>query len=844
MIALPRSLHLTSNFPLARGRDLPRSNVHCFNVLTYMFQNYLKVALRNLTKHKGYSFINIVGLAIGVACFVLIMLYVQDERSFDRYHSNADQTYRIVEIIEGAEESASQPFPVAETLKNDYDDLVASTARFFNLQAPSVTLSYEPPGAEPRRFNEPRFFFTDSTVFDVFDFVLVRGNPATVLAEPNTILLTESMVEKYFGAEDPIGKTIQFSGQFNINFEVVGVLQDTPKNSHFEFDFLASMATMDAFSPNGRFQGTNWYWNPVWTYITLAPNADPATLEAQFPGFVEQYFPEQIKSQVRLYLQPLTDIHLHSRLDFEIRPNSDAAYVYIFSAIAFFVLLIACINFMNLTTARSAKRAREVGMRKVMGAVHGQLIRQFLGESTLLAVLGVLVAIPMIYGALPVLNAFSGKALAFDPVSNVLLVFGLLALAFLIGGLSGLYPAFFLAAFRPAQVLKGTIKVGSADAATWFRKGLVVTQFTISIVLIVGTVIAFQQLDYLRNKKLGFDKEQVVFIPTQLTNFTQQYRAFKSEALQHTNIRSLTVVEDVIGKKYQTETYQPEGRTDPQQFPRLTVHDDFIETFGLTMAAGRGFSEAFPADSSESILINESMVQTLDWGSAEEAIGKRIQLRNQNRRVVGVVQDYHYASLHQAIGPFVIERYFNPGQFSFFGRYAAVRIAPNDVSGTLAYLEGLWNRMVPNRAFEYFFLDDDLDALYKAEMTLGNVATAFSFLAIFVACLGLFGMASYTTEQRTKEIGVRKVMGATVPSIVMLLSQESVKLVGVAFVIACPVAFFAINTWLQSFAFQTSLGVVPFVIAGALVLAIAWLTVSLQTVKAALVNPAQSLQYE
>lgn len=809
-----------------------------------MFKNYLKVALRNLTKHKGYSFINIVGLAIGVACFVLIMLFVQDERSYDRYHSNADRTYRIVEIIEGAEESASQPFPVAETLKNDYADLVEHTTRFFNLQAPSVTFAYEPPNGEARRFNERRFFFTDSTVFDVFDFELLRGNPATALAEPNRILLTESTVEKYFGDDDPIGKTIQLTAQFTINFEVVGVLADTPRNSHFEFDFLASMATMDAFSPNGRFQGNNWYWNPAWTYITLAENADPATLEAQFPSFVEQYFPEQIRSQVRLYVQPLTDIHLHSRLDFEIRPNSDIAYVYIFSAIAFFVLLIACINFMNLTTARSAKRAREVGMRKVMGAVQGQLIRQFLGESTLLAVLGVLVAIPMIYAALPVLNAFSDKALAFDPIGNVILVLGLITLALLIGGLSGLYPAFFLAAFRPAQVLKGTIKVGGANAATWFRKGLVATQFTISIVLIVGTVMAFQQLDYLRNKTLGFDTEQVILIPTQLTNFTQQYSAFKSEALQHTNIHEMTVVEDVIGRRYQTETYQPEGRTDPQQFPRLTVHDDFVDTFGFTMAAGRGFSEDFPADSSSAIIINESMVQYLGWGTPEDAIGKRVQMRGQNRQVVGVVEDYHYASLHQAIGPFVIERYFNQGQFSFFGRYAAIRIGQNDVPGTLAYLEGLWNRMVPTRAFEYFFLDDDLDALYKAEMRLGNVATAFSFLAILVACLGLFGMASYTTEQRTKEIGVRKVLGASVSSIVMLLSQESVKLVGVAFVVACPIAFFAVSRWLQSFAFQTSIGVWPFIIAGVLVLAIAWLTVSMQTLKAALVNPAQSLQYE
>ena len=583
------------------------------------------------------------------------------------------------------------------------------------------------------------------------------------------------------------------------------MLADVPENSHFQFDFLISMATLNAQSPNGNFQNQNWYWNPCWTYIKLAENVQPRQVEAVFPAMVAQYYPEQIKETTSMYLQPLTDIHLHSRLDYEIGPNSDVAYVYIFSVIAMFVLLIACINFMNLSTARSAQRAREVGVRKSIGALRFQLIRQFLGESVLSAILSGIVAIPLIYAALPLLNGFSGKQLSLDLTGDPVIWGILLGVPLVVGVLSGMYPALFLSAFNPATVLKGTFVSRRANAAVWLRQALVSMQFVISIILIACTIVAFRQLDYMRNKNLGFDKEQVILVPIQLTPFTQHFAAFKSEAEQFPNILDVTVVEDVPGSKYQTDNFQPEGFTDPQQFPRLLVHDDFVETFGMDLAAGREYSEDFPADSANSIMINESMVQHLGWGSPAEAVGRHIVGGGggpngaPSRTVIGVLKDFHYASLRQEIGPFVIERYFNSGVFGFFGRYLAVRIAPNDVEGTLAFLEDQWDRYVPTRSFEYFFLDTRLDAMYKSEATLGKVATTFSILAILVACLGLFGMASFSAERRTKEIGVRKVMGASAGRIVLLLSSESVKLVGLAFLLAAPVAYLAVTKWLQTF---------------------------------------------
>jgi len=808
-----------------------------------MLRNYLTVAYRNLLRSSGYAFINITGLAIGIACCVLILMYVRDELSYDRFHTQADRIYRVVEMIEGAEESSSQPYPVGETLASDFPHLVETFVRFFNLQAPTLTVEYEPATGDVQRYNESRFFFVDSTLFDVFDFELLRGDERTALAKPNSVLLTETMARKYFGEEDPLGKILRVESQFDLY--VTGILADTPSNAHFAFDFLASLSTLrPAFPP--QFLHQNWYWNPCWTYVLLREHVRPEALEAQFPGFVQQYFPEMIKSQVRMYLQPLTDIHLHSRLDFEITPNSDIVYVYIFSAVALFILLIACINFMNLATARSARRAREVGMRKALGAQRSQLIRQFLGESMLLSLVAVLVAIPLILLGLPVLNTVAGKTLSFHPVDNAPIWLGMFVVGILVGLVSGAYPALFLSSYNPTEVLKGTIRVGRVHAATTFRKVLVVSQFAISIMLIAGTFAAFHQLNYLKNARLGFDDEQVVLVNMQLSPVVPRYDEFRDRLLQHTGILNVSVAEEVPGKAYQTFTLRPEGEEDQRQFQRLMVLEGFIETLGIEMAAGRSYSKEYPTDATQAIIINEAMVRHLGWGTPEEAIGRRFYQPNDNAlTVIGVTKDFHTASLHTPIGPFVLYNMNRDGALSAFGRYLILRIAPTDVQGSLAYLERVWNEFAPNRPFSYFFLDSDLDALYKAEETLGRVAIAFSVLAILVACLGLFGLASFMAEQRTKEIGVRKVMGASVSRIVLLLSMDFARLVLIAFLIAAPVSYLVLHGWMSSsYAYRTDLDPSLFLLAGGLAFGIALLTVSYQTVRAALTNPVHALRYE
>lgn len=801
-----------------------------------MLKNYFKLAVRNLLKHRGYSLINVVGLALGITCFVVILLFIQDEISYDHYHEHADRIYRVAEILEPAENSSSQPFSVAPTLLNDFPGMVEQAVRFFNMQAPSLTLEYGP----EKRFNEPRLFFADSTVFKVFTFPFLRGNPETALHEPNATVVTESMARKYFGNEEPMGKILRFEGEHDLH--VTGILQDVPANFHFKFDFLVSFSTLRNIlgaEPQG------WYWNPNWTYILLTEGTTPEMLEAQFPAFVDQYFPEIIKDKATLYLQPLTDIHLHSHLDFEIEPNSDIAYVYIFSVIAAFVLLIACINFMNLATARSAKRAREVGMRKVLGAYRGQLIRQFLGESLVMALVAVLVAVPLIVFSLPVLNAFLNKSIAFDLGGNPALLLGLLGAALFVGLVAGVYPAFVLSAFEPLQVLKGKLNLGRFNVDAILRKGLVTFQFAISVMLIIGTTIAYSQLRYVQDAHLGFDEEQIVMAPILRTNLMPQYDSFKQQLLQHNNIRHVTIAEDVLGSKYQTHSFMPEGATQPEQFHRLMVRPDFIHTFGLELVAGRTFSEEFATDDSMAVIINETMVRRLNWGRPEAAVGREFVAAPDNRHfVVGVVKDFNYASLHNPISPFVLDIPDTPGAQSFFGRYLAIRIVPKDFSGTLGYVQQKWSEFLPNRPFEYFFMDEKLDKLYRAEENLGQVAGTFSLFAIFVACMGLFGLASFTAEQRTKEIGVRKVLGASVLQIFLNLSREFLKLVTAGILVAWPVSYLLASSWLQSFAYRTDIGILPFVAAALVALLTAWSTVSYQALKAAVANPVRALRYE
>ncbi len=834
---------------LLHRRELRRNHFYAQTRGPIMWKNYVKVALRTMQRHKGYTFINVAGLASGIVCFMLILLYVQDERSYDRYHDNADRTYRVVEVMGDVEESASQPFLTGVTLVNDFPHLVESQVRFYNLKAPTVAMRYEAPTGEVRSFNERHFFFTDSTLFDVFNFTLVRGNPETVLDEPFTVILTQAVADRYFQGEDPLGKTLRL--EMGHDVRVTGILDEVPFNSHFRPEVLVSFSTIEQIyaqdSPHMINIMNGWAWNPVWTYIVLREEVLPETLEALFPDFVEQYFHPAIKHMVSLYLQPLTDIHLHSQLDFEIEPNSNVAYVYIFSVVSLFVLLIACINFINLTTARSARRAPEVGMRKVLGARRKQLVGQFLGESLLTVALAILIAVPTTWLLVPALNTFTGKAMALNLFSNPLLSGSLLATLLGIGVVSGLYPAFYLSSFRPVRVLKGSTLIGHDRATHLFRKGLVVAQFTITITLLIGTWSVYDQLQYLRDTGLGFDDDAVLMAAVPRSGFTEQFPALKAAFLDNANVMAVSATQDVVGGKYDTCPFVLEGETEIRNIKCLRVHDDFVETMRMTMAAGRDFSDAFPNDPGNAVIINEAMAQAQGWATPEDALGQEIMVPKASgpepAEVAGVVEDFHYASLHTPIEPFLLYR-FSEGAFQTLGKYLVIRVRSQDMSATLAYLESQWDARVTDSPFDYFFLDDNLAQLYDGEATLSNVAGVFSLLAILIACLGLFGLAAFMAEQRTKEIGVRKVLGASASGIMLMLTGDFVKLVGLSFLLAAPFAYGVMTTWLQNFAYHTNLRPEIFILTGLLAFLIAVLTVSYKAVRIALTNPVDALRYE
>ena len=800
-----------------------------------MLKNYVKIALRNLKRRRGYAFLNITGLAIGMACCLLLLLYVQDELSYDRFHDEADQIYRLIEVgtfDEIEEESAGIPFPVAPALRNDFPDI--TTTRFFRMQS-QVPLV----GNGQQRFYEERFFWADSNVFDVFSFPFLQGDPGTALDDPYALVITEATAEKYFGTRDVVGRILTLEGTHA--YTITGVLENLPPNVHFSFDFLASFESLNQVLPGvGVPEGwfTGWYWNPCFTYVRLPDEYDARHLENQLPTFVDKYYPDWFKADIDYYLQPLTAIHLYSNVDQEIETNSDILYIYVLSAVALFILLIACINYMNLATAWSFRRAQEVGMRKALGANRKQLIMQFLGESVLLTFLALLVALTLVELVMPVFNAFTGKAMSID-YTNAWLTAGAVGLALLVGTLSGSYPAFYLAAFEPARVLKGAAQ--TTTKAVLLRKGLVTMQFSIAIILMISTVTVFNQADYLVSRTLGFDRQHVVVTSIRGTSVQERIETFKQEALRDARVEGITVSWTVPGKGGIIAPIQAEGQ--PQdaalQWPTLSVDHSFIQTMGLELVAGRGFSRTMATDTIDAYILNETAARRLGWA---DPIGKRLGLGadddDLDGQVIGVVKDFNYASLRQRVEPLVIR--FDPDLFS----HMLVRIEPADVRGSLAALEATWKQFEPQRPFEFTFLDQSLRALYNNEHTLKTILLPFAFIAIFVACLGLFGLAAFTTEQRTKEIGIRKVFGASLGSIVALLSKDFLKLVGIAFLIATPMAYFAIQQWLNGFAYRIEVGAGTFLLAGTSAFLIALGTVSYRTVKAALANPIKSLRYE
>lgn len=802
-----------------------------------MVKNYFIVAFRNLMRNKFYSFINIFGLVIGIACFTLITLFVVDEWSYDKFHSKADRIYRVVGKLETdgqGERSSSCTFPLAAAMKNDYGHLIEKVVRFFNFQEQSHTLQ-----VEDIKFNEKRTFFVDSTLFDVFDFPLIKGNPVTALANPNSIIITQELAKKYFGDKDPLGKFIKYDG--GVQLMVTGILADIPEQTHIHFDALISFSSLrQILDPN--IQSKNWVWNPCWTYILLKPNVNPAEIERDFPNFIQKYYPDFIKNQAGHSLQPLTAIHLTSNLDYEIEANSSKSSIYIFAAIGIFILLIACINFTNLATARSATRAKEVGIRKVVGAHNSNLITQFLIESVLMGLIAVVVALGLVEILLPFFNSFSEKTLRLDFKNIPLLLPGIIFIGLLSGLFSGLYPAFFLSSFLPVKVLKGQFK--NSRAGQIIRKSLVIGQFAISVILIICTGIIYKQLKFMQNADTGFNREQVLVLPVRINMFAQ-VKPFVDEIKKNKEIINVATMNDIIGERHNTHEFNYEGMKpdDWIYFPALMVNETFIETFDIKLLAGRGFSKEFATDDSLAVIINESMVKHLNWGTPENALGKQFYTPTGKEKVIGVVKDFNFESLVNDVGPFVLD-IPSRKQRAIWIKHLAIRIGKNNPQATINFIENKWKEFVKDYPLEYYFLKDDLKQLYKAQENLSKLVAYFSVLAIFIACLGLFALADYTAQQRKKEIGIRKVLGASTSGLARLLSLDFLKLIVIANLIAFPLSFYLMKWWLQGFAFKTSISVSIFLLAGILTSFIALATVITQAVKASLSNPVLVLKYE
>ncbi len=796
-----------------------------------MLRNLLTIAFRNLLKDKTYTFINVLGLTIGITCSLFLLLYILDETSFDRYHKDAENIYRVVSNVKEPDDAftwSSTQMPLRDELRDNYPE-IRNAVRFIGMNRNQYKHG-------DLQFYETRFFMSDSTVFDMFDYEFIAGDPATALDNPFSLVLTETTAKKYFA--DPrqaLGQSL--TNQQNEDFKITGVIRDVPRNSHFRFDGLAARSTRP------QFQG-GWGGFGVTTYIQLPPGYDLNKIQQSFDKIVkEKVNPvfERVGVKVQYGLQRITDIHLHSKIADEAEEGGDISYIYIFSAIAGFMILIACINYMNLATARSANRAKEVGLRKVMGSQRGQLIAQFLTESLLVAMISLAISLALIYALLPAFNVLANKQLPFSYVIQTPVMISLVGIIVFTGILGGSYPAFYLSGFSPVNVLKG--RLAAKGGSSYFRKALVVVQFGLSIFMLISTWIVFDQLQYLRTKDLGFDKENVVrlslnrnmltngeFLAEKLRQLPEVVAVGKADASPGEGIgKILGQVEDA------------EGKMVDRGIDLYSADYQYLDAMGMTIVQGRNFSKDNPGDTTHAVLVNESMVARMGW---KDPLGKKFQFGGgpngpNERLVVGVIKDYNQNSLYDMIEPLII-------LWRKQSNYVFVRLAPGDLQKSMSAIEKEWKDVYPSSPFEYVFLDEDLNSQYRADEKRSQIFTAFSGLTIFIACLGLLGLAAFTTEQRTKEIGVRKVIGASVNGLVMLVSREFFILVMIGMVLAFPAAWLFTDRWLRNFAYRIELQNewTTFLLSSVAAIVITILTVGYHVIRAAMANPVASLRDE
>ncbi len=794
----------------------------CWGII--MLKNYLIIALRNIRRHKGYSFINIAGLTIGIMVSILIMLYVQYELSYDKFHANTNDIYRIIRFCPtdiGSLKWKHATWPaLASALKRDFPEVIKAT----RVDKRSGLMKYH-----NMHFIENKIYFVDPDFLEIFTFPLISGNPRTALSEPFSILLTQKMVKKYFGNDNPIGKTISYS---EYDYKITGILRDIPENTHLKPDFLVSFNTYYTLDRGGKEHIESWKYALCGAYIKLKRNFDPDDLENKFPLFLKKYMAE---NRDKLTLQPAKDIHLLGNLSYEYEKNSDIKYVYLLSVIAFLIMLIACFNYMNLSAARSAKRAQEVGMRKIIGAKKAQLIRQFLGESMVFTVISMTISILLVIIALPAFGSFIG--INFILKLSYRTLFRLAGITVFIGIVSGSYPAFFLSSLNPLYIIKGKLKIDS-KLSSLFRNSLVVAQFGISIIMIVSTLVIYNQLAFIKNRNLGFKKELIVTSQIRDNNLKANFEPLKNELLKHPSISNVSVSKDLpsLINTWTSDFFNIQNNKARLNVRYTYVDYNFTDLYGMELIKGRKFSKEFTTDKDQALIINETTVKEL---GLEEPIGKRLFLENREYSVIGVIKDFHFKPLHQKIEPLAI-RLNKAWSINYF----SIKINPENISETLIFLEEKFKEFSPGYPFDYSFLDERINMIYKSEQKLGQIFSYFTFVAIFLTCLGLFGLGSFKAEQRTKEIGIRKVVGASVSNIFSLLSKEFVKWIITASIIAWPIAHYAMIKWLQNFAYRTHLSIWIFILSGLAALAITLLTVSYQTIKAARANPVDSLRYE
>lgn len=807
-----------------------------------MVKNYLKIAWRNLVKHKSHSVINILGLAIGMACFLLILFYVRDESSYDKFHKDYKQIYRVTEANfgDGGETMLANAFSaLGPALQTDFPEIQSFTRVMFE--------EYSVENGPEKKFQEAGFAFSDSTFWQIFDFELKEGDPHMALAAPFSMVITESIATKYFGNEDAIGQTLKVDGQYI--FQITGIIGDIPANSHLQFDFLASFVTLRQVEGGWKFN--NWYWPPTYTYAKIPSAISVEDIEGKFPGMVEKYLGKLVAEQRGYKLQPLEDIHTTTNYSNELGKTTNMTYLYVMTTTAFLILAIACVNFMNLSLARSISRSGEVGVRKVFGAVKDQIVFQYLIESMLITCIAAALGFGFFVLAMPAFNGLAEKSLVIATTDVPQILGGLLVLALVIGFLSGIYPAMFLSGSSPASMLKGKLGKQSAFAGI-FKKGLITFQFIISASLIIATFIIYFQLQYMRNKALGFDKEQTVVVHVRALSDQTKIKTLKDRLNGLPQVKGAAVSARVPGhENFYDYNVLADGESveNNMVFMRLETDLDFVSLYNFEFVEGRSFDNRLSTDSLAYIL-NETAAQKLGWSG--NALNKKLNIGSLGREgnfrilsqgtVIGVVKDFNFVSLHNEVDPVVIT--IIPKSQPYMQGLLSVKLQQGKLMETMRVLEEEWKGFSPAAPFEFFFLDDSVDKMYKAEKQLGKVFLTFSSISISLACLGLFAMTTLLAAQMKKEIGIRKVLGATVSSIVFLMSRGHLQLIALAFVIACFITYIVMEKWLENFAYQIRMEVWYFLLAGLLLGLIAFLTMSFKSFKAAHSNPVNALRYE